>query len=42
MAQGDRILCGGKRYRVRRAEGVRLGELVTHYWAALDREEETV
>ncbi len=41
VAQGDRILCGGKRYRVRRAEGVRLGELVTHYWAVLDREEET-
>ncbi len=41
MAQGDHILCEGKRYRVRRAEGVKLGALVTHYWAVLDREEET-
>ena len=31
----------GKRYRVRRAESVKLGALVTHYWAVLDREEET-
>ena len=29
------------RYRVRRAESVKLGALVTHYWAVLDREEET-
>ena len=28
-------------YRVRRAESVKLGALVTHYWAVLDREEET-
>ena len=33
--------CEGKRYRVRRAESVKLGALVTHYWAVLDREEET-
>ena len=38
---GDHILCEGKRYRVRRAESVKLGALVTHYWAVLDREEET-
>lgn len=42
VAQGDHILCDGKRYRVRRAEAVKFGELVTHYWAVLDREEETV
>ena len=41
VAQGDHILCEGKRYRVRRAESVKLGALVTHYWAVLDREEET-
>ena len=35
------VLCEGKRYRVRRAESVKLGALVTHYWAVLDREEET-
>lgn len=42
VEQGDHILCGGKRYRARRAEGVRLGEVVTHYWAVLDREEDAV
>lgn len=31
VAQGDHILCEGKRYRVRRAESVKLGALVTHY-----------
>ena len=31
VAQGDHI----------RAESVKLGALVTHYWAVLDREEET-
>ena len=41
VAQGDHILCEGKRYRVLRAESVKLGALVTHYWAVLDREEET-
>lgn len=42
VAQGDRLRCGGKRYRVRRAEGVRFGETVTHYWAVLDREEDAL
>lgn len=42
VAQGDHIRCGGKRYRVRRAEGVKLGDAVTHYWAVLDREEDAV
>lgn len=42
VAQGDRMVCEGKRYRVRRAETVRAGALATHCWAVLDREEETV
>ena len=41
VAQGGQIRGEGKRYRVRRAESVKLGALVTHYWAVLDREEET-
>lgn len=39
VAQGDRLVCAGKRYRVRRAERVCVGELVTHYRAVADREE---
>lgn len=42
VTQGDRIRCGAKRYRVRRAEAVKLGDTVTHYWAVLDREEDAV
>lgn len=42
VEQGDRLRCGEKRYRVRRAESVKLGEAVTHYWAVLDREEDAV
>lgn len=42
VEQGDGVLFDGKRYRVRRAESVKLGEKVTHYWAVLDREEEAV
>lgn len=41
VAQGDRLVCAGRRYRVRRAERVCMGESVTHYRAVVDREEET-
>ncbi len=39
VEQGDRLICAGKRYRVRRAEEVRAGGFATHRWAVLDREE---
>lgn len=41
VEQGDHLRCEGKRYRVRRAEAVRAGDVVTHYWAVADREETT-
>lgn len=40
VVQGDRLACAGKRYRVRRAERVYMGERVTHYRAVADREED--
>lgn len=40
VEQGDHLLCAGKRYRVRRAERVCAGGIVTHYRAVADREED--
>lgn len=40
VEQGDYLICAGKRYRVRRAERVCIGETVTHYRAVADREED--
>lgn len=42
VVQGDHLVCGGKRYRVRRAERVCVGEYATHYRAVADREEEAI
>lgn len=41
IMQGDRVEWDGKTYRVCRAEAVRAGNAITHYWAIL-REEATV
>lgn len=40
VEQGDYLICAGKRYRVRHAEKVGIGERVTHYRAVVDREED--
>ncbi|NCE64681.1 hypothetical protein D1159_08800 [Pseudoflavonifractor sp. 524-17] len=39
VAWNDRVVCGGRSYRVRRAQAIRAGAQFSHWWAVVSPED---